>query len=114
VDTECLFCRIAAGDAPAEILRATDTMVAFRDSHPRAPTHVLLIPREHIPSLKEIGDEHAGVLVDIVQAAQHLARAEGIDESGWRLLANVGRDSGQAVHHLHFHLLGGRRLGPIG
>lgn len=110
MSTSCPFCRIVAGGAPAEVLHETDTVVAFRDLRPQAPAHILLIPREHIEDLTEIGDEHGAVLVDIVKAAAHLAETEGIHESGWRLVANVGPDAGQSVFHLHFHLLGGRPM----
>jgi histidine triad (HIT) family protein len=110
VSTSCLFCRIVAGEEPADVLHETDTVVAFRDLRPQAPTHVLLIPKEHVEDLTEIDDEHGAVLVDIVKAAAHLAETEGIDKSGWRLVANVGPDAGQSVLHLHFHLLGGRRM----
>jgi histidine triad (HIT) family protein len=110
VNTSCLFCRIVAGEEPADVLHETDTVVAFRDLRPQAPTHVLLIPKEHVEDLTEIDDEHGAVLVDIVKAAAHLAETEGIDESGWRLVANVGSDAGQSVLHLHFHLLGGRHM----
>jgi histidine triad (HIT) family protein len=111
VSTSCPFCRIVAGGAPADVLHETDTVVAFRDLRPQAPAHILLIPKEHIEDLTEIGDEHGTVLVDIVKAAAHLAETEGIHESGWRLVANVGPDAGQSVFHLHFHLLGGRPMG---
>jgi histidine triad (HIT) family protein len=111
VDPNCLFCKIAAREVPADILRESDRVVAFRDIDPKAPTHILLIPKEHIESLEGIGDEHGALLTDIVQAAAHLARTEGIDASGWRLVSNVGPDAGQAVFHLHFHLLGGRQMG---
>jgi histidine triad (HIT) family protein len=110
VDQECVFCRIASRLVPAELLHVTDTVVAFRDLNPKAPTHILLIPKQHIVSLSDIDDRHAGVLADIMQAATHLAKAEGIDKSGWRLVTNVGPDAGQSVYHLHFHLLGGRPL----
>jgi histidine triad (HIT) family protein len=110
VSTSCPFCRIVAGGAPADVLHETDTVVAFRDLRPQAPAHILLIPKEHIEDLTEIGDEHGTVLVDIVKAAAHLAETEGIRESGWRLVANVGPDAGQSVFHLHFHLLGGRPM----
>ena len=110
MSTSCLFCRIVAGEEPADLLHETDTVVAFRDLRPQAPTHILLIPKEHVGDLTEIDDEHGGVLVDIVKAAKHLAETEGIDESGWRLVANVGSDAGQSVFHLHFHLLGGRHM----
>jgi histidine triad (HIT) family protein len=110
-DPNCLFCKIAAREIPAEILRESDRVVAFRDIDPKAPTHILLIPKDHIESLADIGDEHGPVLADMVQAASHLARTEGVADSGWRLVSNVGPDAGQAVFHLHFHLLGGRQMG---
>ena len=110
MSTSCPFCRIVAGEEPADVLHETDTVVAFRDLRPKAPTHILLIPKEHVEDLTEIDDEHGSVLVDIVKAAAHLAETEGIDESGWRLVANVGPDAGQSVFHLHFHLLGGRPM----
>jgi histidine triad (HIT) family protein len=110
VDSSCLFCRIAAREIPAEIVRESDGLVAFRDVNPQAPTHILLIPKEHVSSVSDLGDEHAGVLLDIMRAATQLARAEGIDDGGWRLVTNVGPDAGQSVFHLHFHLLGGRPM----
>lgn len=111
MDSACLFCRIAAREVPAEIVRESERLVAFRDVNPQAPTHVLLIPKEHIVSVAELNDDHGDLLVDIVQAATQLARAEGIADSGWRLVTNVGPDAGQSVFHLHFHLLGGREMG---
>jgi histidine triad (HIT) family protein len=108
-ETTCLFCRIAAREAPAEILHATDAVMAFRDASPRAPTHLLLIPREHIDSAADLTERHAGMLADLMQSAAHLAKTEGLD-GGYRLVTNVGPDGGQHVHHLHFHLLGGRRM----
>jgi histidine triad (HIT) family protein len=109
-DSSCLFCKIAAREIPAEILRESDRVVAFRDLNPQAPTHILLIPKEHIASLADATDDHGAMLADIAQAATHLARTEGIDQTGWRLVSNVGPDAGQAVFHLHFHLLGGRQM----
>ncbi len=109
-ETSCIFCRIAGREIPADILRESDRVVAFRDLDPKAPTHILLIPKEHIDSVADVGDEHADMLADVMQAASHLARTEGIDESGWRLVTNVGPDAGQSVFHLHFHLLGGRAM----
>jgi histidine triad (HIT) family protein len=110
VSTSCAFCRIVAGEDPAEVLHATDTVLAFRDLRPKAPSHILLIPKEHVEDLREIDHEHGAMLVDLVKAAAHLAKTEGIDETGWRLVANVGPDAGQSVFHLHFHLLGGRPM----
>jgi len=112
-DPSCIFCKIAAREIPAEILRESDRVIAFRDISPQAPVHVLLIPKEHLESLADVADHHGDVLADLIQAAAHLARTEGIAESGWRLIANVGPDAGQEVYHLHFHLMGGRPLGPL-
>jgi len=109
-DSSCIFCKIAAREIPAEILRESDRVVAFRDLDPKAPTHILLIPKDHIGSLEDLTDEHGAMLADIVQAAAQLARTEGIDQTGWRLVSNVGPDAGQSVFHLHFHLLGGRKM----
>lgn len=109
-DTSCLFCKIVAREIPADVVHETDSVVAFRDTNPQAPTHLLLIPKDHIADLREIGDDHGGTLAHIVRAATHLAAAEAIDRSGWRLVANVGPDAGQSVFHLHFHLLGGRKM----
>ena len=108
--TDCLFCKIAAREIPADIVHETDHVVAFRDVNPQAPTHILLIPKEHLQSVAAVTDDQAGLLAEIVQAAAHLARAEGVEESGWRLVTNVGPDAGQSVPHMHFHLLGGRRM----
>ena len=109
-DSSCIFCKIAAREIPAEILRESDRLVAFRDLDPKAPTHILLIPKDHVGSLADLTDEHGALLADIAQAATHLARTEGIDQTGWRLVSNVGPDAGQSVFHLHFHLLGGRKM----
>jgi histidine triad (HIT) family protein len=110
VDSSCLFCRVVAGEIPAEVVRESDRVLAFRDVNPQAPVHILLIPKEHVESVADIAEQHAGTLADIVVAATQLARAEGIAESGWRLVTNVGPDAGQSVYHLHFHLLGGRSM----
>jgi histidine triad (HIT) family protein len=110
VDTNCIFCRIAARTLPAEILHESDRVIAFRDANPKAPVHVLLIPKEHVVSLADIADRHGETLAEMMQTATHLAKAEGISEGGWRLVTNVGPDAGQSVFHLHFHLLGGRPM----
>jgi histidine triad (HIT) family protein len=109
-DPSCIFCRIASGEVEADIVHRTDTVVAFRDLNPQAPTHILLIPRDHIAQLTDVDDAHGDLLVEIVRAAAHLAEVDGIEGSGWRLVANVGPDAGQSVFHLHFHLLGGRKM----
>jgi len=110
-DPDCLFCKIAAREIPSDILHESESLVAFRDTNPQAPTHILLIPKEHVESVAEIQDDHGELLADIVQAAAHLAETEGVDRSGWRLVTNVGPDAGQTVFHLHVHLLGGRKMG---
>jgi histidine triad (HIT) family protein len=109
--SSCLFCRIVAHDAPAEILHETETVLAFRDIRPGAPTHLLVIPKEHVRDVRDLEDRHAGMVLDLMQAATHLARTEKVDESGWRLVSNVGPDARQSVFHLHLHLLGGRPMG---
>ena len=108
---ECVFCRIAAGEIPATVVYQDDLVVAFRDINPQAPTHVLLIPRKHIPSLVELAPEDDALLGHIVRVSAQLAESEGIAGSGFRLVANNGREAGQSVDHVHFHLVGGRRLG---
>lgn len=109
ISTDCVFCRIAAREIPAEVLHESDTVVAFRDLEPKAPTHILIIPKEHLESIVDVEQRHGGMLADLAQAAAHLADTEGL-EDGWRLVTNVGPDAGQSVFHLHVHLLGGRRM----
>lgn len=108
---DCLFCRIVAREVDADILHVSDHVVAFRDISPKAPVHILLVPKEHIESMRELRDGHGVMLAELFEAAAHLAKAENVDRSGWRVVANVGPDAGQSVHHLHFHLLGGRPMG---
>ncbi len=106
--SECLFCKIASNEVPADVVHSSDNVVAFRDINPQAPTHILLIPKEHIESAASLEDQHGKLLAEIMETATHLAEAENIDRSGWRLVTNVGANAGQSVLHLHFHLLGGR------
>ena len=108
--SDCLFCDIADGDIPADIVHNDDLVLAFRDINPKAPTHILLISREHVTSAAELTEAHAPLLARLFVAAGSLARSEGIAESGYRLVTNVGGDAGQSVHHLHLHLLGGRSM----
>jgi histidine triad (HIT) family protein len=107
----CVFCQIVAKEIPADIVHSSDHIVGFRDLNPKAPTHILLIPKDHLESVADLEERHGSVLAELVRAATHLAKAEGIDRSGWRLVTNVGPDAGQSVLHVHFHLLGGRRMG---
>ena len=109
-DPKCLFCRIARRELPAQIVHEDDGLVAFRDIDPKAPTHILIVPRDHIASLNDLQPSHRDVLGDMHLLAQALARAEGIAEDGWRLVLNCGAAAGQTVWHVHMHLLGGRDL----
>lgn len=106
---DCLFCRIANGEIPARIARADDQVVAFHDIAPKAPTHVLVIPRRHVARLDETGPADAELLGRLMSAAVALARELGLDD-GYRLVMNCGEHAGQSVFHLHLHLLGGRRF----
>ena len=108
---DCLFCKLIAGEIPANVVYLEDQVFAFRDINPQAPTHILIIPKRHIPGVLSVTREDAEVLEHIFQVAAELAKQEGIADSGFRLVVNSGPDAGQTVHHLHFHLLGGRLLG---
>ena len=105
---DCLFCRIVAGAIPSTRVYEDERTIAFRDIAPRAPTHILLLPREHIASALDLTDADAPVVGRILAAAADIARSEGIAEAGYRLVSNVGRWGGQTVDHLHVHLMGGR------
>jgi len=109
--SDCLFCRIIAGEIPATVVHSDDLVVAVRDVAPRAPTHVLLLSREHIASAADLTEAHGPLLGRLFAVAADIARAEGIAESGYRLTSNVGRYGGQSVPHLHVHLMGGRPFG---
>ena len=111
--SDCLFCRIAAGEVPATVVAETERTVAFRDISPQAPTHVLVVPREHHVDVAACAAADPALLSDVLAAAVDVARAEGLD-GGYRILTNTGPDSGQTVHHLHVHVLGGRPLGALG
>ena len=109
--SDCIFCKIAAGDIPAELVYENDDVVAFRDITPQAPTHILVIPRRHISTLLDTTPETSLLLGRMQQAAVEIARSEGLAERGFRLVTNCLEEAGQSVFHLHLHLLGGRRLG---
>ena len=113
VNKDCIFCRIVSGELPSETIYRDDEVIAFRDIHPQAPTHVLIIPREHISAPADICAEHQSLIGRLVYVACELAKSEGISESGYRLIVCSGPDSGQEVPHLHFHLIGGHRLGKL-
>ena len=106
--TQCLFCRIVAGEVPSARLHDDDLVIAIRDIAPRAPTHILLIPRRHIPSAADLVESDGPVLGRIFSVGAELARSLGIADAGYRLVSNVGRWGGQTVDHLHVHLMGGR------
>ncbi len=108
---DCIFCKIAAGDVPSEKVASSARTYAFRDINPAMPTHVLVVPREHIQSADSVRREHAEVLAEMFETAQQVARQEGVADSGYRLVLNVGDDALNSVPHLHLHVLGGRRMG---
>ena len=107
---ECVFCRIISGEIPSNTVYDDGEIVAFRDVQPIAPTHILIVPRRHISGVNELAPGDEALVGRIVLVARQLAQKEGIDESGYRLVVNCGPDGGQAVMHLHLHLIGGRKL----
>lgn len=107
---DCLFCKIAAGEIPSEKVYEDEFVYAFRDIEPQAPVHVIIIPKEHIESANEITEDNCAVIGRVFAAAAKIAKAEGIDEKGYRIVNNCGEDGGQTVMHLHFHMLGKRSL----
>ena len=108
--TECLFCAIAAGDVPADVVHRDDEILAFRDISPQAPVHVLVIPRAHYANAADLGKVDPALAGRLLGVAGAIAAQEGVAESGYRLVTNTGEGAGQSVDHVHFHLLGGRGL----
>ena len=106
---DCLFCKIVAGDIPSTKVYEDERILAFRDIAPQAPTHILVIPKTHIPSVDGITAENSGVVSHIFEIIPRIAQAEGLT-GGYRVVSNCGADAGQTVHHLHFHILGGKPL----
>ena len=106
---DCLFCKIIAGDIPSTKVYEDETVFAFRDIAPQAPTHILVIPKDHIPSVNGITAENSAVVAHIFEVIPQIAQAEGLT-GGYRVVSNCGADAGQTVHHLHFHILGGKTL----
>ena len=106
---DCLFCRIIRGEIPATFVAQTPECVAFRDINPQAPTHIVIVPRAHIPTLADVKDPL--IVGQMTRLATDLARSEGVAASGFRVVVNTNGDAGQTVFHLHMHLLGGRRMG---
>ncbi len=108
--SDCLFCRIIAGELSAQTVYSDDSVVAIRDISPQAPIHVLLLSRKHIPSVRDLGEADKELIGKICAVGTELATREGIAEDGYRLVVNIGRNGGQTVDHLHVHMLGGRRM----
>ena len=106
---DCLFCKIVAGTIPSTKVYEDETVLAFRDIAPMAPTHILVIPKAHIGSVAEVTAENSGVVAHIFEVIAQIAKAEGLEE-GFRVVSNCGPHAGQTVHHLHFHILGGKQL----
>ena len=107
--SNCLFCKIVAGEIPSTKVYEDETVLAFRDIAPQAPTHILVIPKVHIASVAEINADNSGVVAHIFEVIAKVAEAEGLAD-GYRVVSNCGDHAGQTVHHLHFHILGGRQL----
>ena len=111
---DCLFCKIVAGQVPATVVHKTEHTVAFRDIGPQAATHILVVPTEHHEDALALATNAPAILAELVSAAAEVARAEGIEKSGYRLVFNTGPDAGRTVFHAHLHLLGGEQLGFFG
>lgn len=108
---DCIFCKIVAGDIPADIVYEDEYVIAFRDLNPQAPTHILVIPRQHISTLNDLNNDNAALVGQLYLAAKAVAEREGIAEPGYRTLINCNADAGQTVFHIHLHLMGGRYMG---
>lgn len=108
---DCIFCKIANHEIPSNFVYEDEQVVAFNDLNPIAPTHVLIVPKEHKLNLSQYGKEDEQLLGHVLVVAAHIARELGLEESGYRVITNAGPDAGQTVMHTHFHLLGGRKLG---
>jgi histidine triad (HIT) family protein len=109
--SECLFCRIVAGEIPASKIFEDDQMIAFQDINPQAPMHVLVVPRAHVATLNDVTDDHDALVGAMVRRAAAIAASRGYAAGGYRTVFNCNADAGQTVFHIHLHVLGGRRLG---
>jgi histidine triad (HIT) family protein len=107
---DCLFCKVAEGAIPAQVVFEDDDLMAFRDLHPQAPTHMLIIPKQHIATLNEVSDKDQALLGKLILRAKKLAQIEGLNSDGYRLVFNTNSNGGQTVYHIHLHLLGGRQM----
>ena len=106
----CLFCKIANKEVPAEIVYEDEKVIVLKDIHPKAPLHLLIVPKKHIPSINHLELRDKELIGGLFLVAQKIARAEGVNKTGYRLIFNMGKDAGQTVDHLHLHLLGGKKL----
>lgn len=113
IDADCIFCKIVAGDIPSTKVLETERVFAFRDLYPKAPTHVLVVPKDHYANVAELTAADPALAGELLHATAEVAAAEGVAESGWRLFANTGPDGGQDVFHVHFHVAGGKPLGRM-
>jgi len=109
--TNCLFCKLVAGDIPPDTVYEDDDVLVFRDINPQAPLHVLVVPKQHIATINDLGAEHAELVGKLYLAAQKVAQQEGVAEAGYRTVMNCNAQAGQTVFHLHLHILGGRKMG---
>lgn len=110
---DCLFCKIANHEIPANIVYEDKEIIAFKDINPQAPVHILIVPKEHIESVATLKDDNAVLAGRLLIKAADIAKSKGIDKEGFRLIFNTGKNSGQEVDHIHLHLLGGKPLGPM-
>jgi histidine triad (HIT) family protein len=110
---DCIFCKIVKGEIPSKIVYKNDKVTAFRDINPKAPVHVLIVPNEHVNPKEDLEYKDVAIMPDILLAAQEVAKLGNVAKTGFRLITNVGDDAGQEVDHLHVHLLGGKKLGPM-
>jgi len=107
---DCIFCKIVNGEIPSTKVFENDKVFAFRDLNPMAPTHILVVPKEHIGSINDVNSDNALIIAEIFKIIPEIAKKENIENSGYRVVSNCGDDAGQTVHHLHFHIIGGKKL----
>lgn len=111
---DCLFCKIVAGDIPADKVYEDEQVLAFKDISPQAPTHILVIPKQHIATVNDLAEEHSALIGHMVLSAKKIAKEQGLADDGYRLIMNCNEQGGQTVYHIHLHILGGRQLRGLG
>ena len=111
--SDCIFCRIAGGEIPADLFYESEDVVAFDDISPQAPVHVIIIPRRHISTTLEMSEKALELFGSMIKASSEIARKKGVDKSGFRLILNTNADGGQEIFHVHMHLMGGEQIGPL-